>query len=291
MRRPCLLAKWPTAGIRRRWGLSKEENPWGAEACVGRKCGGPRPRAWTGVSCRKSARGSTVRPLKRKQSWARSGEAEEPPPAAEEKKSAARPFNSQMRLAVWVKVGADKKELGQTPVATPLAIPEGAVWWVVPLLPVEMEALAREIAYQQISGLRLKEATDQDLAQLKKLTGLRTLDLTATHVTDAGLAHLKELQGLLTLDLLVTQVTDAGLAHLSQLKRLQTLQLGGTKVTDAGLAALTKLKGLQALYLDVTKVTDAGLAALTELKGLQTLPLAGTQVTDAGLAHLGDLRP
>jgi hypothetical protein len=74
----------------------------------------------------------------------------------------------------------------------------------------------REVQAQSIPGLRLRSATDADLAHLQDLNELHWLNLESTLVTDAGLAHLKDLKGLHTLDLHKTKVTDAGVAMLKK---------------------------------------------------------------------------
>ena len=62
--------------------------------------------------------------------------------------------------------------------------------------------------------------------------------LAGTPVTDADLAKLKELKKLTTLELTFTQVSDLGLKELKELKQLKHLDLRVTKVTDAGLKRL-----------------------------------------------------
>jgi hypothetical protein len=58
--------------------------------------------------------------------------------------------------------------------------------------------------------LRAGKTTDADLAQLKGLTRLQTLNLNLTKVTDAGLVHLKGMMQLEELGLGMTAVGDAG---------------------------------------------------------------------------------
>ena len=141
----------------------------------------------------------------------------------------------------------------------------------------------------RVLNLDNTQITDAGLAHLKGLTALQGLYLENTHITDTGLAHLKELTCLQQLHLGETPVTDAGLAHLERLTALSSLYLGNTQVTDDGLAHLKGLTALQSLDLENTQITDAGLAHLEGLTGLRQLDLANTQVTDNGLAHLQGL--
>ncbi|HVX61189.1 MAG TPA: hypothetical protein VHC19_11320 [Pirellulales bacterium] len=109
--------------------------------------------------------------------------------------------------------------------------------------------------------------------------------------TDDGLAHLQQLNGLRDLFLESTDVTDAGLRRLQDLPHLRSLDLSQTRVTDAGLAYLKPLKELQELWLDGVAITDEGLIRLRALTGLRDLFLAGAPVTRAGLERLRHALP
>ncbi len=56
--------------------------------------------------------------------------------------------------------------------------------------------------------------TDSGLVDLKGLTNLQELNLTATKITDSGLEHLKGLTKLKVLGLRNTKVTDEGVQKL-----------------------------------------------------------------------------
>ncbi|MGD0091665.1 MAG: hypothetical protein ABSE73_17245 [Planctomycetota bacterium] len=194
----------------------------------------------------------------------------------------ARQFNSTLKFKVSAYVRAEKGGfktviVGETPSPAPLSIPESRDWGVKPLAPVDMETLAKELAKEDVPGLTLGEATDAGLANLKGLTGLRTLNLRATQVTDAGVAYLAGLTGLRSLFLAETKITDAGLANLKDLSGLQNLDLHSTAITDAGLANLNGLTGLRFLMLDGTKVTMEGVAKL-----LKALPNCTVQQKTRG---------
>jgi YHS domain-containing protein len=103
-----------------------------------------------------------------------------------------------------------------------------------------------------------KQATDEDLAQLKNLPKISQLNLANTAVTDAGLAHIGGLSNLTHLHLEKTAITDAGLSNLKNLSSLVYLNLYSTNITDAGLANLSGLSNLKRLYLWQTKVTAGG---------------------------------
>src|SRR5689334_5371747 len=103
-----------------------------------------------------------------------------------------------------------------------------------------------------------KQATDEDLAQLKNLPKISQLNLANTAITDAGLSNIAGLTNLTHLHLEKTAISDAGLSNLKNLTNLVYLNLYSTNVTDAGLSNLSGLTNLKRLYLWQTKVTAAG---------------------------------
>ena len=56
-----------------------------------------------------------------------------------------------------------------------------------------------------------KDASDAELARLRGLGNLSSLNIRGTRISDDGMTHLKGLTNLRTLNLSGTQVTDAGL--------------------------------------------------------------------------------
>jgi hypothetical protein len=81
-------------------------------------------------------------------------------------------------------------------------------------------------ALQELDLSYCPQVGDASLAQLKGLTGLRTLYLTRTPVGDAGLKALSGLNGLQKLYLEHTGVGDAGLAHLQGVGRSPDAERG-----------------------------------------------------------------
>jgi hypothetical protein len=119
-----------------------------------------------------------------------------------------------------------------------------------------------------VTGVVLgSRTTDDTLAYLTRLPHLQTLRLQcALKVTDNGLAHLEGLTGLRRLWLGYTNVTDAALVHLQNLTNLEELHIGvyRSEFGDAGLVYLKGLKKLKTVALNYTKVSDKGLQDLQE---------------------------
>ncbi len=139
----------------------------------------------------------------------------------------------------------------------------------------------------QIVRVRLpREASDEGMVHVARLSGPFELLLSATEVTDAGLVHLDGLKNLTNLYLANTHVTDAGLVHLKGQSNLRLLVLSSSTISDAGLVHLKGLASLSDVNLSSTQVTDAGLVHLTRLTNLSVLALRGTQVTDGGARQL-----
>lgn len=85
------------------------------------------------------------------------------------------------------------------------------------------------------------DVTDQTLAYLDGMTGLRELDLKDTQITDAGLEVLAKLPRLEKLWLRKTRITDAGFRrHLEPMPSLKMLDLQETAVASETIAAWKK---------------------------------------------------
>jgi hypothetical protein len=146
-------------------------------------------------------------------------------------------------------------------------------------------------ALETLDLLGCEKIGDKGMGEIKSLTKLKELSLNGTGVTDKGLAEISALKDLRKLDLQETRVGDAGLAHLKGLGQLEVLVLTETSVTDAGLADLSGLPKLKWLWLTNTRVTDKGLVHLKNLSNLEILNVIGTKVTGRGAADLKQSLP
>jgi hypothetical protein len=104
--------------------------------------------------------------------------------------------------------------------------------------------------------------SDQDVAPLTKLAGLRRLVLGQTRITDAALAGLAELPQLEQLRCASPHLTDEGMASIAHMSQLRFLHLAGAPITDAGLGPIRLLPKLESFYLDGSRATPQGLADL-----------------------------
>ena len=72
------------------------------------------------------------------------------------------------------------------------------------------------------------------------------VDLSRARAGDAELADLKRIGPVRTVNLAGTRITDAGLAEFEGMAHLRKLNLAGTRITDAGLVRLREIDHLRA---------------------------------------------
>jgi Leucine-rich repeat (LRR) protein len=130
-------------------------------------------------------------------------------------------------------------------------------------------------------------ATDNDVARVAQIKGLKRLDLSFTYVTDQGielLSQLKELEEL-TLDT-AEFLTDAAMSHLRANRRLTKLVIRGVDITDVGMPYIAELTSLKSLDLSHSMLNDVGLESLSGLTELEELDLGATRITGVNLNFL-----
>ena len=137
---------------------------------------------------------------------------------------------------------------------------------------------------------RAVEVTDEDLAEVGKLTGLDELRVASTRITDAGLAHLAGLSKLKTLELGATAVTSAGIEHLAKLKNIQMVKLYCARLSDEGLRFVAQWPQLRHLELYQTTVDGSGFAHFASDSKLESVYISGApNVSDQAISHLARL--
>ncbi len=118
--------------------------------------------------------------------------------------------------------------------------------------------LDRDITGRAIAA-HFEGVTRVDLAPLRYLPSLQSVDLFGTECTDEDLAALTTLKDLRRLYFsFCSNLTNAGLKHLEDMKRLRLLNLRGTAISDVGLRSLRSLEKLEGIQLFDTQVTSAG---------------------------------
>jgi hypothetical protein len=140
-------------------------------------------------------------------------------------------------------------------------------------------ALLRCIPTLESVNIRSGHYRPESLAVLGELKNLQMLSLCDPGVTDESVKYIPPLGGFALLCLEHSSVTDAGLKTIGKFTWLKSLLLDGTAVTDAGLDYLSGMTKLKELTLDDTEVSDAGLAKLQRLPSVATISVCRTRVT------------
>ncbi len=138
-------------------------------------------------------------------------------------------------------------------------------------------------------SLRGVPLTDEAVAAVAAMPGLRSLDLEATEVGDRAASSLQSATGLEELTLNSTQVSDTGLAAWGALPRWLRISLNNTYATGAGFSRWAGPSALEDLSLLGAPASDETIPALARLPRLRRLILAESDVTGAGLAALAGL--
>jgi thiol-disulfide isomerase/thioredoxin/Leucine-rich repeat (LRR) protein len=138
-------------------------------------------------------------------------------------------------------------------------------------------------------AIKGQPVTDDDLAALAHLSGLRHLNLKSTKITDAGLRHLADLKALEVLVLAGTDVTGATFGELAGLTNLTHLELYRASLEDSAAGSLRSFPALKWLSVNRTGLTAAAIPVLATLTQLEGLDIGGLELEDSDLAPLGEL--
>ncbi len=138
---------------------------------------------------------------------------------------------------------------------------------------------------KQVGELTLREVTDDDLARLTRLQGLRRLTLVGSRVTDKGIAGLAPLPRLEYLRLQMMAVT----GRTIDLPALREFQATFCSIDDTGLAALARSRKLERLELARTMITDTGLSHFAGHPSLKELKVFDAGVSVRGVAGVTTL--
>lgn len=153
-----------------------------------------------------------------------------------------------------------------------------------------LEAIARLAKLKpdtiELLDAQLTPFSDSDCARILKLTGLTSVDVSATQVTTAGIKTLAKLPNLKALVAHTVRLDDSGCAILPKCAKLAVLELPKTPITDHGVKQLSQCSHVYRLMISRTKITDACANDLIHLKSLRFLDVSHTQFSDAGVRKL-----
>ncbi len=145
----------------------------------------------------------------------------------------------------------------------------------VSTLPIDVADIHNEFANIQRVVVRSSAFTDDDMAKLKSVTELRSLDVADTSVGDSGIGVVRFFKDLETLAVSNQQISDACVGEIKKLTNLTMVGLRNSRVTDEGLAMLAEMPHLERLYVSSPLITDKGVKCLGNITNLKELQLGG----------------
>jgi hypothetical protein len=141
--------------------------------------------------------------------------------------------------------------------------------------------------FNDVRYVSVRMITDEDLARLKRLPHLHSLQIRGRKLSDADLDQLRSLTDLEWISLWQeAEITDHGMQNLSGMRQLKALEFRKTKITDEGLRCLRGATQLVSLDIGGARFTDAGLEHLKDFSQLKKLDLGNVELTEAGVDRL-----
>jgi len=160
-------------------------------------------------------------------------------------------------------------------------------------------SLLTDIGHPNYLWLNLKSPiTDQGIASLASLTGLRALNLfggtgsgpfdaSRSGVTPAGLRRLTSLPNLQWLGCTASLCTDKAMRSIADMADLKFLMCQDTVAGDNGFAELSRSSSIENIWgRRCYGISDRGFAALADMPALRGLSVSCKNVGDAGLSAL-----
>jgi len=130
------------------------------------------------------------------------------------------------------------------------------------------------------------------LAQLEE-DSLQALVMANEQLSDQHMADVQRLTGLKSLTIVSSQIGDASLPYVLKCRNLEQLVLGNTAVTDQGVGlirdALPRLTVLG--FFGCANLTDRSIETFSGLSQLTLLDITGTSITEKGVKKLKQLLP
>ncbi|MDP7035404.1 MAG: hypothetical protein QF752_13005 [Planctomycetota bacterium] len=130
--------------------------------------------------------------------------------------------------------------------------------------------------------------TDEGMGHLRKITGLRTLELRHSLISDRGLGKLSLLPSLEHLGLVeLRNITASGLSSLSELRTLRSAEVTGSQLGDESVVSLKEIFGLKKLKLGIRKIGNRSLELLSAKDSIEELTLMSCgSISDEGLEFI-----
>ncbi|MEN6627725.1 MAG: hypothetical protein ABFD69_15980 [Candidatus Sumerlaeia bacterium] len=154
---------------------------------------------------------------------------------------------------------------------------------------VNLKILAQSPSIEELDLHWNERVTDNDIANLRGMRSLKSIDLWHAPLTDRGAEYLSEISTLEAIDLNQSSpFTDNAFIALSRLPRLRHLSAG--PMTARSLEALAKRADtMEELFVFKPNLDDNALAEIGKLTHLKRLTMHLGSATNAGLAHLKGL--
>jgi len=130
-----------------------------------------------------------------------------------------------------------------------------------------------------------------DQPWLSKLTKLKKVDFSHTHINDAAVARLAQMQHLEKLYVWdCKNLTGKSVHSINRIPSLRVLWIGDTSLKPADISILANAPSLRELSIEgITIGGNRGIDNLLKLRQVSSLSLARSDLTDAGLMRLASL--
>ncbi len=129
---------------------------------------------------------------------------------------------------------------------------------------------------------------DREMAFLRFLPTLRSVDLFGAGVTDAGMESLASVKQTSNLSLMQTAVTARGLRHLKEMESLDALSLMDTSITAEGWRTVGDIGSLRRLSLHF-QIDDSQLQLLTSVRQIESLYLSDVLLSEQSAGIINQL--
>ncbi len=204
------------------------------------------------------------------------------------------PVNERLDGGEWRQLLNDSQvELRRPPWIDPL-MTSGAA----PIRTNGDSAVARDGEYWKVrspggkyGGLKTTSIPVSDEG-LGKVIGMvpenRWYDLSESEISEEGLAQLQDIGGLRAINLANTRIGNSGVSKLSTAKYLRVLNLNNSDVDSGVMSTVGSWKYLGRLELKNIPISDSDLDELLSHRYLRHLDLRGTKVTAEGVQRLKD---